>query len=685
MTGYRSFKFFRMRKALFFSLLVLLSLVSFKVQSQATNPLIVPDTLMGPDFNIELKDTTHQFFPGRPTNTYTYSPTNLESATNPSYLGPTLIFRKGDFITLNVTNNLPGATDTTTTHWHGMHVAPVDDGGPHTKINPGATWSPDFTILDEAGTYWYHPHLHTKTTEHVFRGCAGMIIVEDTNSDALTIPKTYGVDDFPFIIQDKTFKGDNQYDIPGSGIRDIGDEIIVNGTIDPYLEVHQQMIRLRVLNASNQRSYNLGLRNNGNFRMISSDGGFLEAPLTMNRLLISPGERADIVIDFSPLTVGDTISLRSYGNELVTGGISGTPGGLASDPLSPNHNFNVIEFRVIAPTVSPVTSLSGTLNTFTKPLEADANAFRTKEMTRDGATWTINDEEFDHDVVNDMVILDDIEVWTLTNSTTGVAHPFHIHDMQFFILDIDGAAPPAYLAGRKDVVMVEPSQTVRFITQFKDFTDDVIPYMYHCHILPHEDGAMMGQFVVSSGLLPVDLSYFRGKEFNESSLLEWETISELNNDGFYIQKSLDGVKFDDIGFVRGHSTTQERHAYNFIDRNFVQDCFYRLKQVDYDGRMEFSNVVLVTKSHTVFGEFATIYPNPLTSSSQLTFGISNARDLVFGMNILDPLGHSLLTTNGNPEKLTMELRNLSPTLKAGIYVCELRLGKSLHYLKFIVN
>ena len=127
-------------------------------------PLVIPDTLSGDTIDLTIQPSTYQFLPGNATNTFAY---------NGDYLGPTVISDKGNFVQLNVTNNLP---DTTTTHWHGMHVAPEDDGGPHTAIIPGATWSPDFEVLDNATTFWYHPHLHGETNRD-WQQCGTPVII----------------------------------------------------------------------------------------------------------------------------------------------------------------------------------------------------------------------------------------------------------------------------------------------------------------------------------------------------------------------------------------------------------------------------------------------------------------------------------------------------------------------------
>ena len=196
-----------------------------------------------------LQNGTQQFFAGKATTTM---------GANGNILGPTLILNQGDFVNFSVKNQLK---DTTTLHWHGLHVSSENDGGPHTTILPGATWTPGFTIMDKAATYWYHPHLHHRTDEHVSKGIAGLIIVKDTEEAKLSLPRTYGVDDFPLVIQTKDFDADNQIMMHSNSDK----TLMVNATIDPYLNVPSQVVRFRVLNGSSQRAFNIGLNNNKNF------------------------------------------------------------------------------------------------------------------------------------------------------------------------------------------------------------------------------------------------------------------------------------------------------------------------------------------------------------------------------------------------------------------------------------
>lgn len=469
----------------FLPTLVLVVGIAGAASAQTANPLYIPDTLTGPVINLALAPSTKQFLAGDATETY---------GINGPFLGPTLMLRKGDPLQLNVTN---GLTDTTTMHWHGMHVAAMNDGGPHTPIAPGVTWSPSFTVLDEACTMWYHPHLHHYTAEQVYKGAAGMIIIHDSLEESLNLPHRYGIDDFPLIIQDKSFDSLSNAFI----FEALSDTVMVNGTLNAYLEVPAQMVRFRVLNGSNQRVYNLGFPSQNMAFQIASDGGLLERPLPVTRVQIAPGERAEIVVNFTNQTTA--FPLMANNSEMgqgVSGGPMG-PGGGPGNPLDGN-NFPLMEFRVVPPTANPITTLPANLRTYDPPSLQDVDRIRTKEFTVDSAGFPfyINGLIFDHSVVNDTVILGDTEIWEIIN-TTDIAHPFHIHDVQFHVIEKNGANPPAHLAGRKDVILLQPNDTIKFITEFHDFADDHTPYMFHCHNLFHEDGGMMGAFIVRDSVL----------------------------------------------------------------------------------------------------------------------------------------------------------------------------------------
>ena len=464
----------------------------------AQNPLYIPPVLSGTSFNLTVQNGVTQFYPTINTPTY---------GINGNILAPTLVLNKWDWVTMNVTNTLTGSGNSTTMHWHGLHLPAMADGGPHQIILQNTTWSPSFQVLNNAGTFWYHPHGAGKTDLHVSRGLAGLIIIKDSAENALTLPRTYGVDDFPLIVQAKSFDVLNQI-----AISTAYDTVpMVNATVNPYLDAPAQVVRFRMLNGSSDRSFMFGFSNNMNFMLIATDGGLVDTAVTLNRLRLSNGERAEILVDLSAL-LNDTVFLMSYGSGLTHGIMGADSVGDANNQVPDYYNnflngadFNLLQINVVAQTASPVTTIPAVLVPHNPWPEASATVYRRFEVDTLTEMFTtpnlaegpfgINREFFDMDSINEVVYLNTTEVWILHNKTM-VAHPIHIHDVQFYILDIGGNAPPADQQGWKDVVLVPPQDSVRFITRFEDFADDSVPYMYHCHLLHHEDDGMMGSFVV---------------------------------------------------------------------------------------------------------------------------------------------------------------------------------------------
>lgn len=460
----------------------------------AQNPMIIPPAIDGGTYQLTLQTGTHEFYPGITSNTM---------GVNGSLLGPTLIMEAGENVDVTFDNQLG---ENTTIHWHGMHVSSENDGGPHTVINAGATWNPQFTVLDKAATYWYHPHLHEKTNEHVLKGIAGFVIVQDSEEAALDLPRTYGVDDIPVALQTKAITAQGQIEI----VTEMDTSVLANGTVDAFLDLPAQVVRLRLLNGASQRAFNISLSNGASFYQIGSDGGLLSSPVTLNELLLAPGERAEILLNlngmsgqsFNVLSVASNIPNNIHGSASVTMGPSSIPG-YNDNPLNGN-DFILFSINVIDQTADPVASIPNSLAAITPLNESDADV--TRDLTLSplvmGPTGMVNGpfvidgSSFDMNVINQTVNLGDTEIWSIFNQS-GVAHPFHIHDVQFQILDEGGVAPPPSRSGWKDVVVIRNMQTVRFITKFEDFADDDIPYMYHCHMLTHEDEGMMGQFIVT--------------------------------------------------------------------------------------------------------------------------------------------------------------------------------------------
>jgi FtsP/CotA-like multicopper oxidase with cupredoxin domain len=437
-------------------------------------PLLEPRVDAAGDkvFDLRLQQGSTELLPGKPAGTW---------GANGAYLGPTLRASRGDRVRINVTNTLPEAT---TLHWHGMHLPARADGGPHQMVAPGTTWSPTWTIDQPAATLWYHPHPHGQTEDHTYRGISGLFLLDDPQARVLPLPKRYGVDDIPVIIQDKRFRADGQLDFgeplaSPTGRR--GGDILVNGTYGPHLQVASQLVRFRMLNASTARTYNLGFADNRAFDLIATDGGLLEAPYRTKRVPLSPGERAEIVAEFRP---GERALLRSFQPDLGLGSIGGRLAGA-------DDTFDLLQVRA-AGELRASPPLPARLARH-QPLDP-ATAVTTRRIELTGSS-AIDGKSMDIGRIDQVVTVDTTEIWEVRNGS-GNLHNFHVHDVQFKVLEYGGEAPPPTMAGWKDTVPLPPGRTARLVIRFTDYTDPSSPYMFHCHLLRHEDNGMMGQFVV---------------------------------------------------------------------------------------------------------------------------------------------------------------------------------------------
>jgi FtsP/CotA-like multicopper oxidase with cupredoxin domain len=465
-----------------------------------TNPVKIPALIEGvagangKTFDLAVGSGSSQFLPGVPTPTI---------GINGPYLGPTIRCRAGDHVSLRVKNNL---AEPTTLHWHGLHIPARHDGGPHQIITPGATWAPAFDIRQKASSCWYHSHLMGRTGEQVLRGLAGLFLVEDEESASLGFPSEYGVDDIPLIIQDRRFNRDGSFSylsaMPDMMMGYKGDVILVNGTVDPHLVLLRTRTRLRILNASNSRIYTLGRDDGKDLVIIASDGGLLERPARQRRVRVSPGERIELLVDAQS---GENFRLMSYPDRVADGMMG--PGMMMGGMAGNTETFAIIELRA--------GKLEGSDSALPEklidvPAWTQAQAARTRTFSLNmgmmgmgmgmgrrsmGGMMGINGRTMSMSRIDFRVPLGSIEIWEIENATP-LAHPFHVHDVQFRVLDRDGEPPLPHERGFKDTVLVDPGSAVRVIAEFSDFADPDHPYMYHCHILEHEDAGMMGQFVV---------------------------------------------------------------------------------------------------------------------------------------------------------------------------------------------
>lgn len=421
-------------------------------------------------FELEMRTGQKEFRPGQVTRTWGF---------NGDYLGPTLRARRGEKVAVTVRNTLPEAS---TVHWHGMHLPAEMDGGPHQMVAPGAAWTPRWAIDQPAATLWYHPHPHGATETHVQRGLAGMFLLDDEVSTTLPLPSDYGVNDLPLIVQDVRFDG-AALDSTHAMFRDVGflgDRTMVNGTLAPYRDVGDELVRLRLLNASTARIYTFVFADGRPFSLVATDGGLTERPTALDRLRLSPGERAEIVVRMRP---GERAVLR--GGKLDAGLDFWTQRFSGGD-----DTFDILELRA-ADTLRPAPELTAVLAPPTTPDGRDSVRERHFDLSLAG----INGTPMAMDRIDFTVTRGTAETWVVRNND-GMPHNFHVHDVQFRVLAVDDAPVPAASTGPKDTVFLPPNSTVRLAMRFDGPADPDAPYMFHCHLLWHEDLGMMGQFVV---------------------------------------------------------------------------------------------------------------------------------------------------------------------------------------------
>jgi spore coat protein A, manganese oxidase len=391
-------------------------------------------------------------------------------------------------------------------HLHGAKVPPESDGYPENWYAPGKSAVCHYPNQQDATMLWYHDHALGINRLNVFAGLFGAFFVRDEFEDSLNLPR--GKYEIPLVFYDRVFDLESQLNYPVSGNEKspwvpevFGDAILVNGKLYPYFEVEPRRYRFRVLNGANGRFFHLTLasesRSGGqtsmfsgqSFHQIGSDQGLLSACVGLKLLSIGPGERADLVVDFS--------------------------GNAGSNLVLKNDNLNVMQFRVAAKSVRDESALPQTLRPV--PKMPESSAVKTRALTlveqqdpnQRPVQMLLNNVHWSKPVTENPV-LDSVEIWNLIN-TTDDAHPIHLHLVKFQILDrrafdistywmkgelkYRGPAMPPEPgeAGWKDTVRADPAMVTRIIIRFEGFTGR---YVWHCHILEHEDNEMMRPFDV---------------------------------------------------------------------------------------------------------------------------------------------------------------------------------------------
>ncbi|MBX7042677.1 MAG: multicopper oxidase domain-containing protein [Ignavibacteria bacterium] len=453
------------------------------------NPLRFPPVFTNGG-NMTLTETNVTVWPGQNTQAIVI---------NGSYPGPSVVIQKGSVFTANFFNQL---NEPATIHWHGVSTPELMDGHPKDAIPPGGNYTYTFPVGNRGGTYFYHAHADMRTAEQVFKGFAGFFIVDDPAELQLNLPR--GSFDIPLCLQDHRVADIPQFTYDAN-MEDVtfgylGDTVLVNGTPDAYFEVSRTLYRFRILNGSNARVYKIALSDNRPFRIIATDGGLKDEAVEATSFFISPGERVDILFDFSPYTIGQNVTLKSQAFS--------APG---MGTYRQGTELNIIRFDVTGNQSS-----GGTVPTSMPPITyynpAEVKTVRNFVLSMTGGSMNmhkINGLSFEMMRIDWETPLNSLEEWKIVNATNNI-HPMHSHEAQFQVYSRNGNTNlPPVDKGWKDTVLVYPFETVRTLIKFTEYRGI---YLYHCHNLEHEDDGMMLNFKIVD---PVGISE-QGEELPDS-------------------------------------------------------------------------------------------------------------------------------------------------------------------------
>ncbi len=438
----------------------------YDIQKELFIPELIDMTTDNSSFEITVDKTDFQFFDGFSTEVLSYN--------EQGYLGKTIKLKRGNTFYPTITNNID---EKTTIHWHGLEVNGDNDGaaGSIAIVNPGESKTYELAVDQQASTLWYHPHAFGTTAHQVYKGLAGFIIIEDDISESLGLPNEYGVNDIPVVLQAKLFddegnlsfgEGEEELDFEDpagdNSVSTSGFAIMTNGSYNPYINVSNEVLRLRVLNGSNHGIMDISL-SEGDLYVIGTDGGLLESTQQLSVKEIVAGQRYEILVDLSDNEIGDIIDVIANGQL-------------------------VLSLRVTSSTTS-TTSIPNELVQI-EPYEEYNNQqiTHTFNLNKD----LINDTPFDPNVINEEFIMNEIYYFEINNKSWE-NHSFHIHNVQFLVVEIDGQEVDFREIGWKDTIYLRPGESMIIQAQFKHKGT----FMLHCHILIHEENGMMLKFQVS--------------------------------------------------------------------------------------------------------------------------------------------------------------------------------------------
>jgi blue copper oxidase len=450
------------------------------------------------------------------------------------YINPTLVLHRGERVRIDFEN---GLTEPTIVHWHGLAVDTHNDGAGMELAQPGKHYSYDFEIRNRGALYWYHPHPHGMTAAQAYRGLFGMIDVEDEDARRLraALDLVPGKTEIPLVLHDRRASGYAASDADRMhGF--FGDAVYVNGTACPHLDMATRIYRFRVLNASNARTYRLGLRTPDGksvpFMLIGTDGGLLPAPLRCEEAFVASAERIDILVDLTDAGVGETLTLETRAfdpmhlemstaagtapaaiDHAAMGHATPATGATAEAPVvdhaAMGHGGSfpegapraLMQLRV-RERVAYAARIPAQLSQIA-PIAIDNAAERPLRLGFAKGRWRINDRVFAMGETPIETKRDTVETWLIRNYFNSMPHAMHLHGFHFQVLErqtspdqlaalkVDAQGRLATDLGWKDTVLVWPGESVKFAIDFAMPFAGPQTYMVHCHNLEHEDGGMM--------------------------------------------------------------------------------------------------------------------------------------------------------------------------------------------------
>lgn len=464
-------------------------------------------------FAITAKPMEAEVIKGYPTTLWVY---HIEEGGR-SYINPVIKVRKGSNFTAVFNNLLPQRT---IIHWHGLALDSKNDSHPLYEVAPGGQYLYNFDVLNRAATCFFHPHAHGATAEQVYRGLAGFFLIEDDEDDRFraALGLELGKTDIPLLIQDRTFDqaGNMVYTLNGMSAFDgfYGNEVLVNLTQRPYLDVETRVYRFRLVNGSNARVYQIAFIKDGKavpFYLTGNDGGLLDRPYLLEDSFLAPGERLDLCLDLRSFAPGDVLTLSSLDFSAMSTGMGGPMmgGHGLQEGISRAGAIPLMQIRVKAKVEQVIQNSPYPLSTI-QAVDTNGANTRAFELSFFAMQWTVNGITYDEKSIPVAVQRGAREIWVITNTGYGhgMYHPMHLHGFSFQVLerrnspsqvqkralDARGLAPSDL--GIKDTVLIWPGETVRIAVNFScPFLGDQL-YLFHCHILEHSDRGMMINYSV---------------------------------------------------------------------------------------------------------------------------------------------------------------------------------------------